>query len=193
MGDSVHLSGLRSRYSGKNLAERPFFVGQQSWDIFTSFVTGRQGLEELATVHSFPLRRLRQIIRDVDRQLLLPRKSSREWREVTANSPLEDLGIPVRAVNQLRDHGCATVEDVLRLNLSHNILGESSRMEVVAALRRCGFAAAAGASATRMDLERVSEQLRELGKRIEENLRSWRQRVEGIEARLRRLNSEGAK
>jgi hypothetical protein len=189
MGDSSYLRELQSRHAQRDFSERPFFISERNWAIFAGYLSNQAAIPDLARLHRFSVRRVRQILRDVDHQLGLPRNSGREWRQVTANSPVDDLAISVRALNQLRDLGCATVEDVLRLDFGQKIMGHASRVEVLEALGRCGFAAATAAlPQSNGDLLRVSEQLRDLRDRIDENLRSWRQRVDGIEARLRRLS-----
>lgn len=186
MGAASSLSDLRTTYRERIPNERPFFIDERGWEIFSAYVFDGIALQEIAARYGTSIRRLRLVLVEVDRQLCLPRNSGREWTQVTANSPVEDLGLSVRARNQLHDLGCNTVEDVLRLDLSTCHMGRRSRHEVLESLKRWGFRQAAEAGRA-SDLQRVSAQLRDLRDQIDENARLWRNKVDGIEARLQRL------
>ena len=56
-------------------------------------------------------------------------------------APVEELGLSARGRNALRGVGCATIEDVLRLDLSTAVrgLGRKTREEVAVKLKRAGF------------------------------------------------------
>ena len=139
MGAASSLSDLRTTYRERVPNEKPFFIDEHSWEIFSSYVYDGITLQEIAARYGLSIRRLRLVLVEVDRQLSLPRNSGREWKQVTANSPVEDLGLSVRARNQLHDLGCNTVEDVLRLDLSNCHMGRRSRHEVLESLKRWGF------------------------------------------------------
>lgn len=55
--------------------------------------------------------------------------------------PVEDLGLTVRTRNALRSLGCATVGDVIRLDLSRPVrgLGPKTKDELLTKLDRAGF------------------------------------------------------
>jgi hypothetical protein len=187
MGASGGLSDLRIRHREVAGRGRPFFIDEASWAIFSAFVIDGRSPHEIAADRSLSVRRVRNVLADVDHRMSLPRGSKREWTELTAASPIEDLALSVRACNRLRDLGCRIVEDVLRLDLGHAQLGRRSRKEVTQALRRWNFQVKPENEAANDDLERVSSQLRSLREKIDQSTRLWRHRVAGLEARLERL------
>src|SRR5689334_212812 len=112
MGAAGNLSGMKTRNMGFNGRQRPFFIDEANWDIFLRFVVEGHAVPEIAAARQCSVSYVRKVLHEVDNQLKLPRHSEREWSQVTPNSPIEDLSLSVRALNQLHDLGCATVEDV---------------------------------------------------------------------------------
>jgi hypothetical protein len=189
MGASGNLDNVKIRYGNAQWQARPFFIDAQGWDAFENYVWGGMGLPEIADMMNTSIRHVRQMIADVDQRLSVPRRGIREWSEITLESPLEDLQLSVRARNRLHDLGCTTVADVCRLNLSAARIGRGSREEVAEALRRYGlWDPSSSALEKAADLERINAQVQELRDRIDENVRHWRSRVDGLEARLKRIS-----
>lgn len=189
MGTPGNLSNIKIRYGNAQWQARPFFIDTRSWAAFENFVWGGMSLPEIADLMHTSIRNIRQMISGVDERLSLPRRTMREWSEITPESPLEDLQISVRARNRLHDLGCTTVADVCRLNFNSARIGQGSRDEVAEALRRHGlWNASSAANAQTADLERINAQVQDLRERIDENVRHWRTRVDGLEARLKRIS-----
>src|SRR4051794_9716 len=71
----------------------------------------------------------------------LPHDPADAARPVSAESRLEDLGLPVRARNALRAAGCHTIDDVLRLDLAQPIrgLGRKAKDELMEKLAEAGY------------------------------------------------------
>lgn len=178
---------IRTHYQGRELPERPFFIPAEKWLLFTAIVTVHHPIAVVAGRWGITVHRARQVLQAVHAQLSLPRPSEREWKEITPHSPIDDLNLSVRTSHKVRERGCKTVEDVLRLDLSR-IGGRASRAELIGALRRCGFQAAGDGSDC--DLEKVRSELHDIGQRMENDLRGWRQRLLWIESKLNKLSAE---
>jgi hypothetical protein len=181
---TTNLEEIRARHAGRDLDSRPFFISDRNWPVFRAFLQSGKALAEIGREHGLSTERVRQIVHELDHQLGLPRESSREWQQITANSPIEDLGISVRIVHRLKESGAHIVEDLLRLDLERLSLGEASRTEVLEALEKWGYRI--GGTRPR-ELKRLVDQLRQLRRRIDEDFRSWTSRVETMESRIRRL------
>lgn len=188
MGASNGLNDVKIRYGNVSRQPRPFFINARSWEAFDRYVWGGLSLSEIAAGMDTSLRNIRQMIADVDQRLSLPRSGGREWSELTRDSPVEDLQLSVRARNRLRDLGCATVDDVVRLNMDSARIGKGSREEVEQVLKRHGLLNGSASSAHRVgEVERLTAQVQDLRERIDEHVRTWRARIDGLEARLKRI------
>ncbi len=160
-------------------------MSERYWPVFQSFLSSDRTLAEVGSEFGFSAERVRQIVHELDVQLGLPRETPREWQQITANSPVEDLGISVRIVHRLKEAGAHVVEDLLRLDLERLSIGEASRVEVLEALEKWGYKIGGGRP---RELKRLVDQLRQLRRRIDEDFRSWTTRVETMESRIRRLS-----
>lgn len=180
---------MRAKYLAHPIVQRPFFISENNWEIFHCHVYEDMPVADIAAARSTSLARIRQALADVDRQLSLPRRPGTEWTQLTASSPVEDLPVSVRARNRLRELNCASVEDVLRLDLNNSRIGRTTRVEILTALEQSGFHHAGPSEQDRSkDLRRLSEKLKQLRNRIDQHLSAWKHEVDRIEARLRRIS-----
>jgi hypothetical protein len=109
---------------------------------------------------------------------------------LSADSPLEALGLSVRTRNALKGVGCATVEDVLRLDIQAPIrgLGRKAKEELLTRLDDVGLAhpLAGQPSEIRMlerSLERIEERVDAALGSVAKEIRSARQRLRKLKAR----------
>ena len=186
MATEAGLRRLRQKHKGTPLRERPFFVDERSWAVFTAYVYEELTLPQIQQKRRISLRRMRQILRDVDAQLELPRRGGPEWNDVTPQSPIEDLALSIRARNALHNLGCRSVYDVLRLDLSGSLprVGGKTRVEVVAALQRAGFRHPALDRGAVPGITSVSRRLERMQERINLALRSVAKEVGVIQRQL---------
>ncbi len=168
MATDAALRRLRQKHKGAPLTERPFFVDERSWAVFAAYVYDELTLGQIQERRRISLRRIRQILREVDTRLELPRNGRPEWTDITPQSPIEDLALSIRARNALHNLGCQSVHDVLGLDLSASLprLGGKTRVEVLVALERAGFrhraldrGAAAGITSVSRRLDRMQERI----------------------------------
>jgi hypothetical protein len=179
------------RYVGLDLDRRPYFINERGWRVFSAYFFENQSIYEIATENGLSINWTRRILHDVDAQLLLPRKSAREWIELTIDSPVQDLGVSMRTLNQLRDLGCATVADVLSASLTGSAIGAGARSELFECLRGHGLRHSADESTPpNADLKRLEKQLHDLSRQMDESMAAWNVRLRNMEARLHKLSSK---
>lgn len=185
MATEAGLKRLRERYHGAPLQERPCFIDEQSWAIFTAYVYQGRSLRDLRNGAHIPLKRLRQVLYDVDRQL----EPSHNGTKITLHSRIEELALSIRAINALHRLGCRSVHDVLQLDMSGPVprVGSKTRMEVLVALQRAGFrhpalhqGSTAGVAGLARSLDRMQERinaaLRSVAKEVnlvQRHLQEW--------------------
>jgi hypothetical protein len=158
------LKRLREKHYQTSFPQRPSFVEEESWAIFTAYVYEERSLRYMRERRGMPLSRLRQVLYEVDTQL----ERSHGIDRVGLQSAIEKLELSNRARNALHRLGCRTVNDVLQLDLSGTRprVGGKSRMEVLVALQSAGFRhpsinrdPAAGVTSLARSLERMQERI----------------------------------
>ena len=186
MATDAALRRLRQKHKGAPLRERPFFIDERSWAVFAAYVHEERTLAQIQESRRISLRRIRQILLDVDTRLELPRHGGREWNDITPQSPIEDLALSIRASNALHNLGCQSVHDVLRLDLSASLprLGGKTRVEVLVALERAGFRHPALDRGAAAGITRVSRRLDRMQERINLALRSVAKEVGLVQRQL---------
>jgi hypothetical protein len=109
---------------------------------------------------------------------------------LAADSPLEALGLSVRTRNALKSVGCATIDDVLRLDIRAPIrgLGRKAREELCTKLDDAGLAhpLAGQPSEIRMlerSLARIEERVDSALGSVAKEIRSARERLRKLKAR----------
>ncbi len=187
MATEASLKRLRDKYSSARPLERPFFIGERSWAMFTAYVYEDRTIQELADSSGLSLSRVRQMLRGVDAQFAVPRKTGLEWTSLTLQSPVEDLDVSVRARNALHHIGCNSVQDVLRLDMSGPLrrLGNATRAEVLAALQNAGFRHPSLASPA-PEIATVTRSLERMHARIDGALKTVAKEVSLLQDRLRK-------
>ena len=107
-----------------------------------------------------------------------------------ADAPLEALGLSVRTSNALKGVGCATIDDVLRLDIQAPIrgLGRKAKQELLTRLDDAGLAhpLAGQPSEIRMlerSLARIEERVDSALGLVAKEIRSARQRLRKLKAR----------
>lgn len=187
-----HLTSLRKRYKEKASMDRPFFIDEGDWALFSAHVFGGRTLRELGQELGVSGTHLRGVITQVDRILQLPRSSDSQWRDLTPESPIEDLILSMRSRNTLRELGCRTVEDLLRPDFNRHWprLGRVTRQEILSALSRHGLGPAP-ADPVSHEITQLAHRLNQLRERVETSFQQWRDQINGLEDRIRKLSEGG--
>lgn len=110
---------------------------------------------------------------------------------IGGESPLETLGLSVRTRNALKGVGCATVGDVLRLDLDRPVrgLGKLAREELLVKLEQAGLPHPSenrpANEITRLDrsLERIEQRLNSALGAISKEVRAARHKLRRLRAR----------
>ena len=141
MSRGPNLKGLRVRYAGKHPVPRPASIDDQSWTLFTAYVYEGRSLKEVGADTGMVLADIGRVLHSVDAEIMAELGGVPRGKPVVLESPIEDLVSSSRARNALRSLGCATVQDVLQLDLSGPVrrVGRKTRSEVLAALRSAGL------------------------------------------------------
>lgn len=111
-------------------------------------------------------------------------------RPVSAESRLEDLGLPVRARNALRAAGCRTVSDVLGLDLARPIrgLGRKAKEDLFERLADAGFPHPE-AEQRASDLSTIERSLERIEERVDLTLAAIGRELRAARSRLRRMKA----
>ncbi len=111
--------------------------------------------------------------------------------EVSLDSPVETLGLSVRARNRLHQLGCHSIGFLLddQFMRGRARLGPGTRIEVAAALARCGLPVPVDLSPRRSTRSaQLARALSELRQRISIDQRRWRARLDRLEQQIRKLS-----
>jgi hypothetical protein len=111
--------------------------------------------------------------------------------DTKAGSPIEALGLSVRARNKLHQLGCHSIGSLVGEQFARmrGRLGPATRDEIAACLARNGFTPPGDLVASRGT--GIAELVRALGRmreRIEVDHRRWRAKLDRLEQRIRRLS-----
>jgi hypothetical protein len=176
------LRRLREKHHGAPLRERPSFIDEKSWAIFTAYVYEGRSLRDLQNGGRISLRRLRQVLHDVDGQLALPHIID----GLTLHSPIEDLALSIRAINALHRLGCRSVHDVLQLDMSGPVprVGSKTRTEVLVALQSAGFRHPALHRGSITGVASLARSLERMQERVNAALRSVAKEVSVVQRQL---------
>ena len=171
--------------------DKPAFVDQGRWAVFTAFHYEARPVREIAACFGLSSSRVRQILRLVESQLALPREARSD--SITLNSPIESLQLSVRARNTLHKRGCSAIQDILDLDLSGSIpgLGQSTRTETLAALQKFGFEHRS-VERTGSEWVRIARGLERLNDRIEVALSSAKKEIAQMQTLLRKKIGESS-
>jgi hypothetical protein len=109
-------------------------------------------------------------------------------RAIGLESAVEDLGLSVRTRNALRAIGCATVENVLALDLGSSVrgLGRKTKDEVLSALQRRGFRHPALEIHPASDIQVLERSLDRMEVRVEAALGAVSKEIRLLKQRLRK-------
>jgi hypothetical protein len=187
------LTPLREKYKISLPAEKPFFIDEISWQMFVAHVRDGHTLREIGKETGRSANRVRQIVSLVDHDLQLPRGSTDQWNTVSEDSPIEDLHLSTRARNGLLKRGLGTVRDVLNNDLERGTpsLGLATRREILEALARHGFVRPAEIPDQRLgSLVQLSRKLHRLREQIDASFRQWKDQVDGLEYKIRKLSRD---
>lgn len=112
-----------------------------------------------------------------------------ERKVFALQSPVEDLGLSVRARNALRGIGCDTLEDVLGLDLSSSVrgLGRKTKDELLTALAQTGFRHPADEHEPSSEVRLLERSLERMQGRVEAALRAVAKEIRLIRQRLRKV------
>jgi hypothetical protein len=101
---------------------------------------------------------------------------------------IEELGLSVRARNALRGVGCATIGDVLRLDLERPIrgLGKLAKEELLVKLERAGSPHRSEAEPS-ADITRLERNLERMQRRVDAALVSISKELRAARQRVRRM------
>jgi hypothetical protein len=109
---------------------------------------------------------------------------------ISAESPIEALGVSVRACNALHAAGCNTVDDVLRLDLGLPIrgLGRKAKEDLFERLAEAGFSHPADAQRA-SEVTLIERSLQRIEERVDGTFAAIAKELRVARQRLRRLKS----
>jgi len=174
----------RARYSRGVASPKPPAIEERSWGIFTDYYHKRRTFEEIGKTFQLSPDQVSRIVDEVEAQLGRGRGSGPN--RVALESPVEDLGLSVRARNALRAIGCNTVADALRLDLSSAIrgLGRKTKGELLTVLERAGFRHASIEEQPASEMRILERSLERIESRIDRALAAVAEEVRFIKKRL---------
>ena len=108
---------------------------------------------------------------------------------VPADSPLEALGLSVRTSNALKSVGCATIEDVLRLDIQAPIrgLGRKAKEELLTKLDDAGMTHPLAGQPS--EIRKLERSLARIEERVDAALGLIAKEIRSARQRLRRLKT----
>ena len=111
-------------------------------------------------------------------------------RPVSAESRLEELGLPVRARNALRAAGCQSIADILRLDLAVPIrgLGRKAKEELFEKLAEAGYSHPADEQRA-SEITMLERSLKKIEERMDSALSLVTKELRSARLRLQRLKS----
>ena len=188
MARGSSLKRLRARYSGKSFVPKPASIDQLSWEIFAAYFYEGRTLEEITATTQISRSRARQVLHEVDAQLMSARPPAPEMKRIDRESPIEDLALSSRARNALRGLGCGSVDDVLRLNLQGSVrgIGNKTRVEVFAALRSSGLPHPEWDDLRESEIRRLSRNLERVHTKVSAALGTVAREIAAVQKRLRK-------
>jgi Bacterial RNA polymerase, alpha chain C terminal domain len=181
---------LRVKYSGALNGDRPHLVDESDWRLFLAHVRDGRSLQEISRESGLSAFKVGAIISQIDRDLDIPESSPGNRNAMTADSPIENLALSMRARNALHEIGCVTAGDVLEKDFTRAVrrFGPVTRREITAVLREHGFAVPPalmdGSTSRIFELRRDLARLRDS---IEDTTRRLRNHIERLEHRLNKL------
>src|SRR4051794_31228344 len=113
----TRLTTLQTKYQGRVIEERPYFVDEKNWAMFVAHVRDGRTLSDIAAESGLPSFRVAQALSRVDRIIDLPRENGGAATGITLDSPIQDLGLSLRAENALRESGFDTVRSVVERDI----------------------------------------------------------------------------
>jgi len=114
-----------------------------------------------------------------------------ELNDTTLDSPVEALGLSVRASNKLHQLGCHSIGFLVDDEFARGRarLGPGARREIAAALARYEFNVPADLNPRKgTRVAQLARALLELRRRIDVDQRRWRGRLERMEQQIRKLS-----
>lgn len=134
------LGRLRVKYVGEQFTQRPEPVNGRDWAVFTAYFRDGRSTSEIGAGAGLSASRVSRLLYDVDARLSGHKQTAPARKQVAPESPIEDLGLSLRALNVLHRLGCHKVQDILGRDLSSELhMGPKTWSDVRAALRRSGF------------------------------------------------------
>jgi hypothetical protein len=178
--------GSRLRQFRGVAGPRPLAIRQRSWAIFHAYCYEERPLAEIGRAYRLSAHQVRRIVDEVKAYLGAIRGG--EAKPVGFESPVEDLGLPVRTRNALRGVGCNTVQDVLRLDLSSVVrgLGPKTKHDLLRRLERAGFHHPALDEQPAMEIRNLERSLERMRRRIDEALAAVAKEIRLVKLRLRK-------
>jgi Bacterial RNA polymerase, alpha chain C terminal domain len=187
------LKRLRAKYAGSPLSARPATIDVERWAIFTGYFYEGLSLIGIGVRAGVSPSRVSRMLYEVDAQLDAAGQRRPEKEPVAFESPIEDLGLSSRAQNAIHRLGCATVKDLLSLDLSAvRGVGRKTRSEVYAALRSSGLPLPEAEEHLESELRGLDNSLERMQSRIGAALASLVKEIALVQKRLRKRKKETA-
>jgi hypothetical protein len=184
------VTALQIKYRGWVDEPRPFFVDEESWAMFIAHVREGRTLTDIAAESGLPAFRVSQALARVDRRMDLPRGDAGSANGVTLDSPIQDLGLSLRAENALRESGCDTVRSILERDIRRIVrrVGPVTRLEITSALEEHGFTVQPPTEeAGQATVTELVQSLQRLRHRLRATFEEWSDEVTKLEKRVRKL------
>jgi hypothetical protein len=184
---------LRKRYLSALGDEPPYFVPEESWQLFVAHVRDGRTIREISRDTGLSPFQVGALLSRVDRDLELAPPGDQMQGKITLDSPIEHLGLSRRVRNALREAECGTVRSLLERDSQKAArrLGPVAREEIVLSLAEHGFGAPAALSEARdKRISELEEDLRRLRESIDNANRHWQSRVERLQHRLQKMSAK---
>lgn len=186
-------AALRQRHARRAAGTRPPFIDEPSWNAFVAHVLEGKSMRDIAHDFGLSTPTIEVTVLRVARTLEMPRPEEAWSGAIGLDSPIEDLALSGRARNALRKAGCSTIRSLVEMDFRRAVrrLGPITRDEILAALRRHGFETPpAVTEETSRSIAEVKQEILRLRSQIAAATRQWRNRLERIEIRIRRLQGQ---
>jgi hypothetical protein len=175
-----------ARHSGSGQDSGLITIDEGMWSILIAYSQKNLTFDEISRAYGIPVNRVRRIVRQLESEIGSKRPTA--TGPLGAESAIEDLGLPVRTRNALRGVGCATIGDVMRLDLSTPVrgLGAKSKKVLLEILGKKGFRHACAKEPPASEFRLLERSLERIQRRVDWAFGAVTKEISAVKQRLRR-------